>query len=440
VIPLTLAEVSELCPGRLDTEPWAEDVTGVQIDSRRVRQGDLFVAVGRGAEFREQAFAAGAAAVLVPEDAFQALAALGRAVRGRSSARVVGITGSTGKTSTKDILHALCRPHARTIAAEASFNAELGLPLTLCRLEEETEICILELAMRAFGQIADLASFARPEIGVITAIGPVHLEFVGSVEGVARAKAELLEALPPGGTAIVPAGIPELEQFLDREDLEVVRFGPGGEIRAEAFEPQDGWARLEADVCGRRLVLEPNFQARHHVSNALAALGAYRALGLPLEQAGLGAGEIAFSRLRGEELALPGGGMLINDCWNANPVSLEAALEHLLGRAQGRRTVAVLGQMAELGSESDAYHLAAGRRLAELGVDVLIAIGPLARGYVEGAGESVTSRWTETVSDGIAELESVLSGGDCMLVKGSRAMGLEAVAEALSLARSQTYS
>ena len=152
------------------------------------------------------------------------MAALGRAVRSRSDAEVVGITGSTGKTSTKDILAALCRPHRRTIAAEASYNAELGVPLTLCRLEPDTELVIAELAMRGFGQIAALCEIARPTLGVITAIGPVHLEFVESVEGVARAKAELLEALPRGAKAVVPAGSAELEPHL-RGDLEVIRVG-----------------------------------------------------------------------------------------------------------------------------------------------------------------------------------------------------------------------
>jgi UDP-N-acetylmuramoyl-tripeptide--D-alanyl-D-alanine ligase len=156
VIPLRLAEVEAIFEGRVEAAPWADEVTGVEIDSRRISEGDLFVAVGAGADFVKHAFARGAAAVAVPEDAFAAMARLGSAVRQRSSARVVGITGSTGKTSTKDILAALCVPAARTVAAEASYNNELGVPLTLCRLEPDTEVCILELAMRGFGQIAHL--------------------------------------------------------------------------------------------------------------------------------------------------------------------------------------------------------------------------------------------------------------------------------------------
>ncbi len=164
--------------------------------------GDLFVAVGGGADFVEHALARGAAATFVPADAHAALAVLASIVRERSQARVVGITGSTGKTSTKDILFALCAPHARTVANEGNFNNELGVPLTLCRLEDDTEICITEMGMRGLGQIAQLAETARPDIGVITNVGPVHLELVETIENVARAKVELIDALPPGGTAV----------------------------------------------------------------------------------------------------------------------------------------------------------------------------------------------------------------------------------------------
>ena len=204
MIPLTLDEVAELCPGRLDRAPWADNVTGVQIDSRRIEEGDLFVEVEGGGDFTRHAFARGAAATLAPDDAFGALGALGREIRGRSSARVVAITGSTGKTSTKDILAAMCRPHAKTVAAEGGHNNEIGLPLTLTRIEPDTELVVCEMGMRGLGQIAELCEIARPDVGVITSIGPVHLELLGTIENVARAKAEVVAALPAGGTAVVP--------------------------------------------------------------------------------------------------------------------------------------------------------------------------------------------------------------------------------------------
>ena len=405
MIPLPLAE---LPPGRLDVAPGAHEITGVTIDSRLVEPGDLFVAVGRGVEFLQDARVRGVAATLVPDDAFAAMAALGAAVRDRSGARVVGITGSMGKTGTKDILAALCRPSARTVAAEASFNNELGVPLTLCRLEPDTEVCILELAMRGFGQIAELCAIARPEIGAITNIGPVHLELVGDVEGVRRAKAELVEALPRGGTAVVPEDF-----WVDRDDVEVVR------VRVPEAVVEDGRTLLGGVSFG--------FAARHHAANAAVALAVLDALGLPRPARV----DVPFSRWRGEELPLPGGGLLVNDCYNANPVSMRAALELLADRADGRRRVAILGDMAELGPEGPRYHREVGAAAAELGVDVLVAIGPLARGYLEGAGV-VEARWAPTLEEGLAAVREIVEPGDCVLVKASRAMGLEAVVDMLA--------
>jgi UDP-N-acetylmuramoyl-tripeptide--D-alanyl-D-alanine ligase len=384
----------------------ADRFTGVQVDSRRVAPGDLFVAIGRGSDYLDDAFAQGAAATLVPTDAFAALGLIGRSVRERSTARIVGITGSMGKTSTKDILAALCAPSARTIAAEASYNNEVGVPLTLCRLEPDTQVCILELAMRGFGQIAALCDVARPEVGVITNVGPVHLELVDSVDGVRRAKSELIKALPPGGTAIVPEGFP-----VERTDIEVVRV-----------------AEPESMPQGDRTVVGGvsfNFTARHQVQNAATALAALEALGLPRPATV----DVDFSRWRGEEHGLPGGGLLINDAYNANPVSMRAALAYLSDRAGDRRRVAILGDMAELGRTGPAYHREVGEAAAELGLDELLAVGDLARGYLDGG---VPGRWVANVHDALHELDDVVRPGDAVLVKASRAVGLEAVAEALT--------
>ena len=425
MIPLSLDEIEALCPGRFDRAPWAEEATGVQIDSRLIDEGDLFVGIGDGVDYLPHAFARGAAAVAIPDQPFHALGALGSEVRARSSARVVGITGSTGKTSTKDILAALCRPHVPTIAAESGFNNEVGLPLTLCRIEPETEVVIAEMGMRGPGQIRALCDVARPEIGVITGIGPVHLELLGSVQNVARAKAEIVGALPPGGVAVVPHGAPLLELLLARRDIEIVRFGDGGDVRLERFEAP----LLVADVAGTRVELEVPFIARHHAQNTLAALGAYRALGLPLDRAGEGAPGIAFSRWRGEEHELPGGGLVINDAWNANPVSMRAALVYLSDVARGRRTVAVLGEMAELGPEAPRFHRDVGEAAREAGVDVLVGVGSaLAREYRADTG-------APDVPSAIELVRSMLEPGDVVLVKASRAAGLERLAEALVGAR-----
>jgi UDP-N-acetylmuramoyl-tripeptide--D-alanyl-D-alanine ligase len=337
------------------------------------------------------------------------MAAIGSLVRDRSEARVVGITGSTGKTSTKDILAALCTPVARTVAAEASFNNEIGVPLTLCRLEPETEVCVLELAMRGFGQIADLCRIARPHVGVITNVGPVHLELVGSLEGVLRAKGELIDALPPGGTAIVPEEFP-----VERDDVDVVRLGEPDAVRDGDRTIVDG--------------VSFNFVAGHQAANAAAALAALDALGLPRPDRV----DVEFSRWRGEELPLPGGGLLINDAYNANPVSMKAALAHLEATAGDRRRVAVLGDMAELGPDGPAFHEEIGREAARRGVAALVAVGELSRGYVDGAAGIPVTRWAADAATAAAEAAEVVEPGDCVLVKASRSVGLEVVADALA--------
>ncbi len=402
MIPLETALLDEL--GRLESR--AAEITGVQVDSRRIVPGDLFVAVGNGKDFVADALARGAAATLVPNDAFAALATIGRAVRDRGNARVVGITGSMGKTSTKDILVALCMPSARTIAAEASYNNEVGVPLTLCRLERDTEVCILELAMRGFGQIAALCEIARPEIGVITNIGPVHLELVDSVDGVRRAKGELIDALPAGGTAVVPSDF-----AVDRDDIHVVRVA----------EPTASTQDSRTEIAG----VSFNFSARHQAQNAATALAALDALGLPRPARV----DVDFSRWRGEEDELPGGGLLINDAYNANPVSMRAALTYLAERAGDRRRVAILGDMAELGRTATAYHREVGEAAASAGVDELLAVGELARSYLEAG---VPGRWVPNVHEAVRELGEVVRPGDAVLVKASRAVGLEAVAAALT--------
>ena len=412
MIPLRLDEVAALAGGRLTTAPGAAEITGVKVDSRRIEAGDLFVAIGRGVDHLDDALAGGAAATLVPNEPFAAMAALGHAVRGRSSARVVGITGSTGKTSTKDILAALCAPAAVTVAAEASYNNEIGVPLTLCRLEPETEVCILELAMRGFGQIAELCEIARPEIGIVTNVGPAHLELVGSLEGVLRAKSELVAALPQGGTAIVPEEFP-----VDREDIEVVRLA----------EPEVAFANGRASVGG----VSFNVSSRHQAANASAALAALDALGLP-RPAGV---DVDFSRWRGEELELPGGGLLINDAYNANPISMRAALDYLSERAGSRRRVVVLGDMAELGPGAPEFHRQVGEEAGRTGVEVLVAVGELARSYLDGATGVPVTRWVADASAAVQAADEVVEPGDCVLVKASRAVGLEVVAEALAAVR-----
>jgi UDP-N-acetylmuramoyl-tripeptide--D-alanyl-D-alanine ligase len=383
-------------------------VTGVEVDSRRIRPGDLFVATPGGEAFLEDARRRGAVATLVPDDAHAALAAIGSAVRARSDARVVAITGSVGKTSTKDILAALLRPHLRTVAAPDGFNTEIGLPLTVCRIEPDTEVVVTEMAMRGPGQIRDLARIAQPHLGVITAIAPVHLEFLGSLENIARAKAELLEELPAGSVAVLPEDAPELEPFVP-DGLDVRRFAP-----PEATV-RDGKTHLRWR--GRDVVF--GFAARHQATNAVAALTAADALGVEPPDEPV---EVSFSRWRSQELELPGGGLLLNDAWNANPVATRAALAYLLERADGRRTVAVLGEMAELGPDAPRYHEEVGRAAADVGV--VVGVGELARNYAP-------DEWAASAPEAVELVLGLVRPGDAILVKGSRSVGLEVVVDAL---------
>ncbi|HEY8722294.1 MAG TPA: UDP-N-acetylmuramoyl-tripeptide--D-alanyl-D-alanine ligase [Gaiellaceae bacterium] len=394
MIPLELSIIEPL--GKLIARPWADVVTGMQVDSRRIDEGDLFVAVGGGEDFIEHALARGASAALVPSDEFAALAAIAGAVRDRSKARIVGITGSTGKTSTKDILYALCAPHRRTIANEGNYNTEIGVPLTICRIEEDTEICISELGMRGMGQIAWLASFVRPDVGVITNIGPAHLELLESIENIARAKAELIEALPPGGIAVVPDE-PLLEPYLTRSDIVVKRVG--------------------ADA---RLPFETSYTSKHQLQNTRTAIAVAQCLDVPLPKTL----DVEFSKYREEERPLPGDGVLLNDCYNANPVSMRAALEHFVVRAGDRRRIAVLGDMLELGPGAPEYHREIRDLVQELGIEHVIAVGELAREY---GGD-----WVATADEAAERLRAELRPGDAVLVKGSLGVGLAVVAENLT--------
>jgi UDP-N-acetylmuramoyl-tripeptide--D-alanyl-D-alanine ligase len=409
-----------------------DEFTGVVADSRLAGDGDLFVAVRGGVDFVDEARARGAA-TLIPHDAHAALEALGRSVRERTTARVVAITGSVGKTSTKDILAALCAPVARTIATERSFNAEIGLPLTLCRVEPDTEVVIVELGMRGLGQIAALAAIAQPHVAVVTSIGPVHLELLGSVANVARAKAEVVGALPPGGVAIVPAQPSLIDAHLSRRDVEVRRIGTGGDYSAGDMRDDGGRTHVTVDVRGTPIELSLPRLAHFHAANLVAAVAAYDALGLPLDRLAEGAGHVAFSRWRGEELPLDGGGFLVNDAWNANPAAMRAALESFVARAGNRRRVVVLGNMAELGEDAPRYHEEVGRLVAENGVDVVIAVGDLARAYLHGG--AAETHWAADADAAARILGEVLRPGDCVLVKGSRSVGLERVAESVSLVR-----
>jgi UDP-N-acetylmuramoyl-tripeptide--D-alanyl-D-alanine ligase len=335
--------------------------------------------------------------------------------------QVAAITGSTGKTSTKDILAALLRERARTSATQANLNTEIGLPLSILAAPADTEVLVLELAMRGPGQIAELTAIAEPDVGVIVNVGPAHLELLGSLEAIAAAKAELIAGLRPGASAVVPGSEPLLAGHL-REDVVTITFGEEADVSL-VRRHADGGVTISA---GSELVqLQPSFGQAHNLANLLAAVAAARALG----HTPAGRVEVRFSSGRGERLQLGGEVVVIDDCYNANPMSMQAAIADLAGTAAARR-VAVLGDMLELGPQAPELHREIGRRAQEHGVGLLVTVGPLAaemRAAFAGEAHSVPD-----AAAAAALLPSLLAPGDTVLVKGSRGVGLERVVTALA--------
>jgi UDP-N-acetylmuramoyl-tripeptide--D-alanyl-D-alanine ligase len=420
----------------------------VTIDSRGVVPGDLFVGLPGethdGGRFAAQALAAGAWGVLVApphaadarcappgvllaaDDPLRALQQLARARRRQLGAQVIAITGSTGKTSTKDILAALLAPHRRTFVSRGNFNTEIGLPLELLAAPEGTEALVLEMGMRGPGQIAELARIGEPDVGVIVNVGPAHLELLGSLEAIAAAKAELIADLPAHGTAVIPADEPLLDPHR-RDDVVTVTFGPGGDVTLAGQSP-DG--DVEIDAQGERIALKLDFQQAHLRGNLLAAVAAARAIGVRPA----GKLRVAFSGRRGERTGLPNGVTVIDDCYNANPMSMRAALDDLAATAGEGRRVAVLGDMLELGPQEFEFHSEIGAHAARGGVELLVAVGERSRATAEAfaAEGGPEAQVAADAAQAATLVPKLVRAGDTVLVKASRGIGLELVAEALA--------
>jgi len=422
--------IAAACGGRVvATGSATHGPTRAVIDSRAADADALFFGLPGarvdGGAFAGDVLAAGAWGVVVSEDwadieldrgaliavadPLAALQQLATAWREALACKVIAITGSTGKTSTKDLTRAMVAQQRRVVATSQNLNTEIGLPLTILGAPERTEVLVLELAMRGAGQIAELTEICRPDVGVIVNIGPVHLELLGSIEAIAAAKAELLLGLEAGTTAVVPAHEPLLAAYL-REDLTLVTFGPDGTVD-----------QLPPDV------VVPQ-QSAHMLSNALAALAASRAVGVEPH------GEVAveLSAMRGQRVTLADHVVVINDCYNANPMSMRAALDDLAQAADGR-SIAVLGDMLELGPEEQKFHVALGRDAERAGVDTLVTVGPLAQ--LAGAAFPRAVVHVADAAAAAAATDELLQPGDTVLVKGSRGVGLEAVAEHLLAVR-----
>ena len=429
------------------------EVTGITFDSREVGPGDLFVAmpgtVHDGHKFVDAAFAAGAAGAIVShpvdgphvlvEDTFAALQALGRASRERSRATIFGVTGSVGKTSTKEALYAALdrnRP-GKVHRSVKSYNNHTGVPLSLARMPRDAEYAVLEMGMNNAGEIRALVAQVRPNVALITAIAPAHIENLGSEEAIADAKAEIFEGLEPDGIAIVPNDTPHRDRLVKaarRHADRIVTFGSGdADVHAvHAVHAEPGGSLISAALLERELTFTISQPGEHWVSNALAVLAAIEAVEADVAVAGLALADLGGLKGRGQRhrVEIDGGELLlIDESYNANPASMAATLKSLGAERDVTRRIAVLGPMRELGEHSDALHAGLAPAIRDAHVDQLILIGeemnPLADAL---AGDIAISR-ANTVDEATDALIRIVRPGDAVLVKASNSVGLARLVE-----------
>jgi UDP-N-acetylmuramoyl-tripeptide--D-alanyl-D-alanine ligase len=443
--------VIELSPDRIASAAGAEIVARggggrperAVADSREIRGGELFLGLrgehADGGEFAAEALAAGAWGVLVsPQrarglgddggrgwvlsapDPLRALQGVARAWRRELACPVVGITGSTGKTSVKDICRAMLP--LRVHASPENYNTEVGLPLAVLGAPPETQVLVLEMAMRGRGQIAELCEIAEPDVAAITNVGPVHLERLGTLEAIAEAKAEILIGLRERGTAVIPEDAEALEPHV-HERLRTVSFGPGGDVSAHRAAVEGRSMIASVNTPGGSQDFRFPFTEAHNLLNALAAVAIGVALDAPVSAMAELAPQIVFSRLRGEVLEA-GDVVIVNDCYNANPISMRAALDHLAAMNVRGRRIAVLGEMLELGPDAPLYHREVGAHARDLGIGPIVGVGELARHYAPDG-------WVPDARSAISPVERLLQAGDAVLVKGSRSVGLELLTDEL---------
>lgn len=422
---MQLSEVAAVTRGELLGEDVA--VSGASIDTRTLDAGALFVPIVAdrdGHDFITAAFSAGAAAHLTEHatgsypavrvaDTALALEALGSEARRRLTGHVIAVTGSVGKTTTKDLLRAALAPTFRTHASFRSFNNELGVPLTLLQAPEDTETLVCEMGARGLGHISKLCAVARPTLGVVLAVAAAHTELFGDLEAVARAKRELVESLDASATAILNADDPRVMAMAEHTDAAVVSFGGPGDVRAEnvvvderlrpSFDLVSPWGGARCSLSAAGV---------HTVTNALAAAAAAMVVGVGPEAVADGLANATISPWRMEVTRSPAGVLIINDAYNANTMSMNAAIDALLA-VDARRRIAVVGLMAELGARHTTDHLSIGDRLRAEGIEVISVAIP------EYGGTQVAG-----IEDAAAVLHD-LEEGDAVLIKASRVTGLE---------------
>ena len=446
-----LSDVAAAVGGRLAGSDAA--VSSVAVDSRAAERGSLFVAMrgdrSDGHEFVADAVARGAAGAIVEravedvasvvvDDAARALLDLAADERGALAATVVGITGSTGKTCTKDLTAAVLGGRFAVRASPASFNNEVGVPLTILGADERTEALVCEMGSRGVGHIAMLCAVARPAVGIVTNVGVAHLELFGSRENIVRAKAELIESLPDDGVAVLNADDDNVRSYAERTRARVVTFGSGPDADVRALDvslDDQALASFTLRVGGEREHVELSVPGEHMVTNALAAAACGTALGVTAAETASALKGARVSAWRMETFTTSEGVRIVNDAYNANPQSVAAALQTARILARQSRLVVVLGHMAELGPISQEEHLRAGELVARVEADRLITVGPQARDILAGAvREGLPLRDTghhDSIEDAVEDLREHVRPGDVVLIKASRVAGLERMAESM---------
>ena len=459
-VTLWTAEEAARATGGRTQGDW--EAKGVSIDSRAVAAGDLFIALKGpsfdGHDFVADALGKGAAAAMIsktPEnlpadaplllvgDTLEGLTALGQAARTRSQARFIGVTGSVGKTGTKEALKTCLAAQGPTAASVASFNNHWGVPLSLARMAPGSAYGVFEVGMNHAGEISALTAILRPQVAIITTIEPVHLEFFDSVEGIADAKAEIFESMGADGTAVLNRDNAFYDHLAGKARAagvgRVVGFGTaaGAELRLESCDLGERSSQVRAEIFGRRVDYSLSLPGQHSVMNSLAVLGAVEAAGADLDRALLERATLAPLTGRGarEEIALPGGGHfgLIDDCYNANPSSLRAAVAVLGGSrpGDGGRRIAVLGDMLELGADGERLHAGLATPIADAGIDLVFTCGSLMAALAEALPPALRGGHASDSQALAPEVAAALGPGDVVLVKGSLGSRMAVVVEAL---------
>lgn len=449
--PTKISDVIAAAGGELVSGDKEGQATGVSTDTRTIRAGDLFFAlIGENADGHDYVGAAmekGAAAAVVSRpveaegtvisvpDTLAALGDLAAWYRRQFNVRAVAVTGSVGKTTTKEMIAAVLARRFRVLKNEGNYNNEIGVPLTVLQLGPEHQILVQELAMRLPGEIAELAEIVRPDIGVITNVGLSHIERLGTQDRIAAAKAELLEALQPEGLAVLNADDPYFGYLAGKSRGDVIAFAAtAGDIRGEDVKVDgDGRPSFTVAVGQTRFAVKLPLVGEHNVPNALAAVAVGLSFGVPTGEIVRALEEFSPPEKRANVLNSLGGWRIFDDTYNASPASMMSALRTLAAMS-GRRRIAVLGDMRELGDVADRAHLEVGRVAAESGLSVLVTVGELGRRIADGAREAGFARSIEeyrTSEEAAVALKEEVRPGDVVLVKGSRAMKMENVVEAL---------